>query len=56
MKTNKTKTTKNYTVPACNLCKGNCYGCYYSDLCTSWNGTGNGYVIVNRKTGEVVDY
>lgn len=24
---------------ACNLCKGNCYGCFYADSCGNWNDT-----------------
>lgn len=26
-------------IDACCLCKGNCYGCFYADLCGNWNDT-----------------
>ena len=32
--------TMNNFIPACNLCNGNCNGCFYADFCPSWLDTG----------------
>lgn len=26
-------------IDACSLCKGNCYSCFYADVCGNWNDT-----------------
>ena len=53
MRTN-TVNKNNNAVPACSLCKGNCWGCLWADSCPTWLDTGNDYVTVNKDTHEIV--
>lgn len=53
MSTN-TISNKNTTIPACNLCGNNCWGCLWADACPTWLDTGNGYVAIDKDTHEIV--
>ena len=53
MRTN-TVNKNNNAVPACSLCKGNCWGCLWADTCPTWLDTGNGYVAIDKDTHEIV--
>ena len=43
------------TVLACELCNGNCWGCFYSDNCGNWNDTDPSDIpTVTVKTGTEI--